>query len=537
MNISGFTASKSEEHKEMSEKSIDVAILGGGLAGNLLARQLRRQQPELSVAIFEKNTERTYKVGESTVEIATLYLTKRLGLSTYIYKEHLPKNGLRYFFDSPTKDTPLPKLSEIGIDGLPPYPSFQLDRARFEADLLEMNREDGVDVHIGARVKDLDLRQDGQHQFSVLHDDIETRYKARWVIDATGKDGLIARARELRVPEKNHRIASAWGRAYGVADMDSIDAPAFHERARYTSRTLSTNHFMYDGYWIWFIPLRQGLTSLGIVQESKSWDVACHKKPGFLEFLRKHEAVRSLVEDAELVDIDAYTQLAFRTKQFFSAERWAVIGNASAFPDPFYSPGSDFIAVENDLVCDLIRRDLAGDEFAKTASLFDRYLHFRFDSTMVIYEGLYPTFGSYELYRAKVFFDTASYYNLLFDSYARDEHLDPRWLRTALRRRESVMSVMGSFGSLFREMAAEMKRRGTYYRKNTGHYELEGRTAFGVMDSVGGPRSRRDVNARSEEIFEKTRRMLLSCVDGDEAAFKALRQGTHKQFDAWAALR
>jgi hypothetical protein len=45
------------------------------------------------------------------------------------------------------------------------------------------------------------------------------------------------------------------------------------------------------------------------------------------------------------------------------------------------------------------------------------------------------------------------------------------------------------------------------------------------------------VNARSEKIFEKTRGMLLSCVDGDESAFRALREGTHQQFDAWAALR
>ncbi|HJL21841.1 MAG TPA: tryptophan 7-halogenase, partial [Polyangiaceae bacterium LLY-WYZ-15_(1-7)] len=80
---------------------VDVAILGGGLAGNLLARQLRREVPGASVALFEKSEERRYKVGESTVEIATNYLVRKQGLSTYIYKEHLPKNGLRYFFDTP----------------------------------------------------------------------------------------------------------------------------------------------------------------------------------------------------------------------------------------------------------------------------------------------------------------------------------------------------------------------------------------------------------------------------------------------------
>ena len=118
----------------MTEKSVDVAILGGGLAGNLLARQLRRYVPKVSVALYERSRERAYKVGESTVEIATLYLTKRMGLSTYIYKEHLPKNGLRYFFDTEDRSAALPEMSEIGIHGLPPYPSFQLDRSRFERD-------------------------------------------------------------------------------------------------------------------------------------------------------------------------------------------------------------------------------------------------------------------------------------------------------------------------------------------------------------------------------------------------------------------
>ena len=31
------------------------------------------------------------------------------------------------------------------------------------------------------------------------------------------------------------------------------------------ARTLSTNHFCYDGYWIWFIPLSCDLISLGMV--------------------------------------------------------------------------------------------------------------------------------------------------------------------------------------------------------------------------------------------------------------------------------
>ena len=36
---------------------LDVAIIGGGLAGNLLARQLRRGQPELRVGLLTFGTD------------------------------------------------------------------------------------------------------------------------------------------------------------------------------------------------------------------------------------------------------------------------------------------------------------------------------------------------------------------------------------------------------------------------------------------------------------------------------------------------
>ena len=98
---------------------LDVAILGGGLAGNLLARQLSRSVPGLRMAVFEKATESSWKVGESVVEIGSHYLITRQGLSRYLYERHLPKNGLRYFFDNETRSLPLWEMSEIGPVNLP----------------------------------------------------------------------------------------------------------------------------------------------------------------------------------------------------------------------------------------------------------------------------------------------------------------------------------------------------------------------------------------------------------------------------------
>ena len=110
--------------------SLDVAIVGGGMAGGLLARQLVRSHPGIKVALYERAQQQGFKVGESMVEIGSHYMGRRLGLSRYLYENHLPKNGLRYFFDDATRSTEFTEMSEIGTVNLPFHPAFQIDRAR-----------------------------------------------------------------------------------------------------------------------------------------------------------------------------------------------------------------------------------------------------------------------------------------------------------------------------------------------------------------------------------------------------------------------
>ena len=178
----------------MTPVKLAVAIVGGGLAGNLLARQLRRAAPDLQIGLFEKSTEPSFKVGESLVEVASNYLLRRLGLSSYLYDRHYPKNGLRFFFDGPARDFELHEMSEIGSDGLPFLPAFQIDRARCEGDLLAMNAEDEVLVRTGVEVRDLELGRDGAlHRFSTSDGRNRSEYEARWVVDASGRSRMIAR--------------------------------------------------------------------------------------------------------------------------------------------------------------------------------------------------------------------------------------------------------------------------------------------------------------------------------------------------------
>jgi len=253
-----------------SIEQLDVAIVGGGLAGGLLARQLHRTAPELRVGLFERTTETSYKVGEATVEIAANYLIRKQGLSQYLYENHLPKNGLRYFFDNADRQAPIDEMSEIGTVNLPFHPAFQLDRSSLEADLLDMNRADGVLVRTGSAVGQIAFGEDGApHRFEVSSGGRTTSCESRWIVDAGGRGGLFARLKDLKVAEEEHRLGAVWGRYEGVVDIDEWPSEEFHARVRHTSRRLSTIHFWYPGYWIWFIPLWRGVTSVGVVGEKE----------------------------------------------------------------------------------------------------------------------------------------------------------------------------------------------------------------------------------------------------------------------------
>jgi len=501
------------------DHGVDVAILGGGLGGSLLARQLRRRLPGLRVGVFEREAGApAYKVGESTVEIAGHHLVRHQGLARYLYDRHLPKNGIRYFFDAPDRDLPLPEMSELGTVNLPFHPTFQIDRARMEADLLEMNRSAGVDVRTGVRVAGVELGKGGApHHVTLEGSGGSERIAARWVVDATGRPGLLARREGLRVEEPEHRMGSVWGRFEGVLDPDELGDDAFRARVRYTTRGLSTLHFLYPGYWIWVIPLRGGLTSVGVtgtpVRERE-----VRSPEGFRRFLDAHGALRTLLAHAKPVDHGSLARIAFGTRRFFHADRWALVGEAATAADPLYSPGSDFIALENDFVCDLVAREEAGeprDALAKRTELYDRFMGFRHEATMRLYRGLYGTLGSYELMRVKWDFDIASYHNLWVAPYMTDQLLDTSFLRAQLRQQRLVLRAMDNFAALFRRVDEALRERGDYHRSNRGVFS-HGLENIDFLQDVGLPRTRRQTLEQTLRTFHGVRRDALALL-GEEA--------------------
>ncbi len=501
----------------MQRPDHDVVILGGGLAGGLLARQLRLQRPDLRVLCCERATTTDWKVGEATVELFTNYMLRKVGLSTYLYEHQLPKNGLRFFFDNPTKDSPLPAMSEIGSYSLPYHPSFQLDRAALERHLRDSSRQLGADVREGTKVLGIEFG-DPFHRVTFAEGTAERTVTTRQIVDASGRAGIVAKKLELRRPTPEHRCLAAWARVTGMVDIDGPTfEPSFHARVRHTARRLSTVHFVHRGYWIWFIPLKGGLTSVGIVGDVRRLPRDVLTPTGLRTFLEGHRACRDLLAGAAWLDFGGYGQLAYRTTQWFG-DRWSLVGEAGAFTDPFYSPGSDFITLANDFTADLIARQHDGEDVTERRQLYDGYMQFRYAANIPLYRDQYELFGSYELLSLKWNFDVASYYNVWVESYMQDAHLDLDHVRHELRQQPFVVRALERMAGLFAETERVVTARGDYHRHNAGKF---GEGLGDVMFARDvGRRDRKAVDMESLRIFTKARArcfQLLGRPVGDDS--------------------
>jgi flavin-dependent dehydrogenase len=414
------------------EEFVDVVIMGGGLAGLTLSLQLKQRMPELHVVVIERRSHpvphAAHKVGESSVEIAAHYFEKILGLKAHLDDAQLKKFGFRFFFSDGRRD--IDNVTELGASKVLPTPSYQLDRGIFENELAKLAIQKGIRFVDNAVIRSFSLAEKGsKHTVNFEVSGQSLTLQSSWLCDASGRAGLIKRKLDLSEPNE-HDANAIWFRMASRIDINDWSTnDAWLDRCTPRNRWLSTNHLVGEGYWAWLIPLSSGSHSVGVVADAKLHPI--HEMNTFdkvMSWLQTHQPKLFDVLDAQrekLQDFAFFKRFSYSCKKVFSGTgRWALTGEAGLFLDPFYSPGSDFIAISNTYITELIDMDRRGGATSLTAEIYEQIYFSLYQNMLTLYTEQYRIFGDPEVLPVKVIWDYAYYWGVMCQLFFQNKLID-----------------------------------------------------------------------------------------------------------------
>jgi flavin-dependent dehydrogenase len=395
----------------------DVVVIGGSLSGASTATLLLRRNPGLNLLIVEKSTHFTRRVGEATVEVSAFFLGRVLGMTQHLNESHLVKQGMRFWFAN-DEVASLDQASELGGRYQVRLPSYQLDRAVMDEEVLRRACEAGAKLHRPASVTKVELSPGGEQTITLRREGALETVRTRWVVDASGVSAVLARQQGWWQPNSAHPTAAAWGRWKGVKDWDGYELAQKYPEwacAPYGIRGTATNHVVGDGWWSWWIPLKGGDVSVGVVFDQRLVQWPQHRgKLGdrLKDFLMQHPVAREMIADAHWIEGDVHWRkdLAYYSTKF-AGDGFVLVGDAAAFMDPFYSPGMDWIAFTATNAAELICAQRCGEPLARQIehhnSVFSQSYHRWFQA---VYQDKYEYLGEFDLMRLAFLLDLGLYY-------------------------------------------------------------------------------------------------------------------------------
>lgn len=390
----------------------DAVILGGAFSGASAAILLRRELPQLRVLIVEKAEAFDEKVGEATTEMSAMFLTRRLALWQHLENEQLPKEGLRYWFSN-DRVTGHANASETGGFIRSTVPAFQLRRDALDEHMLATAVAEGAELWRPAKVRDVTIG-DFDHRVTVEMNGETREVETRWVLDASGRVNFLGRRLNLMERNEEHPTAAIWCRWKNVRHIDDLAVRLGISGGNISSRRLGTNHYTGYGYWIWVIPLGNGETSIGVVFDKRLIDLhhSKNRSDDFIAFLKAIPALNELIDVAEprLEDLRFYSHLPYATKQYMG-RGWAMLGDAAAFLDPYYSPGLDHASFTAEATVEIIKKDVMGADLAPLiAEHNETFVRSYWRFFRAAYKDKYYYMGEGDLLSAAMLIDTAQYY-------------------------------------------------------------------------------------------------------------------------------
>lgn len=319
----------------------DVVVVGAGPAGSTAATLLRKYRPGTRVVLFERDTFPRHRIGESLLVDVNRILADMGCLDEVNAAGFSRKWGVNFASGTRRRrvrfDWKPDAEKRCADEATPEDYTFHVDRIVYDAILAERAEAVGAEVHFGTKVLG-PIQEDGRVVgVTVAGPDGPRPVRAKWVIDAGGDAAPVTRALGGRNRDPALRNVAVYAYVQGVRWIPGLTGTRDHPR---------TAILTHPEGWIWIIPLRDGLASVGFVTHITTHQAnkLATAEETFWHRLRTVREFDELLSGAEIVDYG--TGQSVHVVQDFSSvcdqlggPGWTLVGDAAGFIDPILSTG------------------------------------------------------------------------------------------------------------------------------------------------------------------------------------------------------
>jgi flavin-dependent dehydrogenase len=304
----------------MSERTCDVAVIGGGPAGATIAALLAGRGR--SVTVLEKDRHPRFHIGESLLPHNNP-LFARLGVLDEVRRIGVVKNGAQFCSMYHGRNETF--YFRQALDKSQPS-GFEVHRADLDQILLRNAARKGAAVFEATRVEQVHFDPDGATVHATGPEGA-VQWRARFLVDASGRDTFLASLFRIKAPNPRHASVALYGHYEGAHRYPGADEG-------------NISIYWFDHGWIWFIPLQRGITSVGAV----CWPYYLKTRAGSLEqFLDATIAscpalAERLAQARRIAPVTATGNYSYQAARCAGAN-YILVGDAYAFVDPVFSSG------------------------------------------------------------------------------------------------------------------------------------------------------------------------------------------------------
>ncbi len=337
----------------------DVLVIGGGPAGSTIAALLA--QRGFDVVVVEKDRHPRFHIGESLLPM-NVPLFEQLGVDREIARIGMVKRAAE--LNSPHHAAPVEFDFSQAWDKRFPY-AYQVRRSEFDQILFENCVRRGATGLQACRVTEVRFGSDVVQVEARDHDGTAQRFEAGFLVDASGRDTFLAG--KLGLKQRNPRHASA-----------ALFGHFRHARRLPGEAEGNISLFWFEHGWFWFIPLRDGTTSVGAVCWPHYLKTRRTDPTRFLlDTIALCPALAARLEHAELIGPATATGNYSYLGRRMTGERHILIGDAFAFVDPVFSSGV-FLAMNSAFLgADVAEATLRGrPDAARVRRRFEREVRY-----------------------------------------------------------------------------------------------------------------------------------------------------------------